>query len=69
MTPDQNAAVIDRLVADLARATGHAEGVVRLSYGLEPLPAPAARATTALATAARTGTAPKSVGDRPALVA
>lgn len=35
MDPEHASAVIDRLVADLARATGHPVEVIRLCYGLE----------------------------------
>jgi hypothetical protein len=35
MTYDEATETIDRLVADLARATGRSENLIRLSYGLE----------------------------------
>lgn len=35
MTPTDATDTIDRLVADLARATGRPETLVRLSYGIE----------------------------------
>ncbi|GGC10815.1 hypothetical protein [Cellulomonas carbonis] len=35
MTPVEASDTIDRLVADLARATGRPETLVRLSYGIE----------------------------------
>lgn len=50
MTQDEAVRLIDRLVLDLARATGQAEQVVRLGYGLdrpaEPVPARAGRERT-----------------------
>lgn len=36
MTQEEAVRVIDRLVADLARATGQSDRVVRLGYGLAP---------------------------------
>jgi hypothetical protein len=36
MTLDEADATIDRLVLDLARATGRPEALVRLGYGLGP---------------------------------
>lgn len=36
MTLEEADAAIDRLVLDLARATGRPEAIVRLGYGLAP---------------------------------
>lgn len=36
MTQEEATRVIDRLVADLARATGQPDPVIRLGYGLGP---------------------------------
>jgi len=35
MTPTEAHDTIDRLVADLARATGRSENLIRVSYGLD----------------------------------
>jgi hypothetical protein len=49
MTAQSYSAVIDRLVADLARATGRSEQLIRLAYGIVALPdsVPAERSTEA----------------------
>lgn len=49
MTLEEADAAIDRLVLDLARATGRPEAIVRLGYGLTPVTADAPESDPRLA--------------------